>query len=164
MKKIVLTAFALLCISIVSCESEEDTIPQVPQGVIDESLDFFEGEVIDKKLEVEEGVEAWQVKIENSEGAIINFFWTLNGLALFKMEGENGPFEYDIWPGNSLINFSSAKTVAIAGVKNDTILTWELQEEDEFSDIWIYTFEFDASGSSQKVYIDALNGNILQID
>jgi uncharacterized membrane protein YkoI len=127
-------------------------------------LFFFDGEVVEKKLELEDGIEAWEIKIQNTDGAVVIFYWTVTPEILLKMQGDIGPFDYDITPGNNLINYSTARTVAIGAVKNDTIKKWELQQEEDFIDIWVYSFEFDDNGDTSKVYIDAESGNILQID
>lgn len=160
MKNLYLSIYLVISLFVISCDSSDENNPEVPQDVIDNSLDLFDGEVIEKKLEEEEGSVAWEVKIQNNEGSIVKFYWTINGLALLKIEGQTGPFEYNILPGNNLINFSTAKTVAFAAIKNDALIRWELSQEDEFINTWVYTFEI----GSQKVYIDAENGNVLQTD
>ena len=148
-----------------SCEqTDNENNPEVPQSLIDRTLDYFDGEVLEKKQEEEEGVKSWKIKIKNSNGSIVNFYWTFVGDFLLKMEGQVAPFEYDIHPGNNLINFSTAKTIAIGAVKNDGLIKWELEQEEDFIGNWIYTFEFDDDGDSISVYIDAENGNILQTD
>ena len=151
---------SLVVISMMACDSTNDTKPQLPQLILDQSLEIFSGTIINSGLEEEEGSEFWEIKIENDEGAIVNFYWTVVGQELRKIEGDQGPFNYDLWPGDRFINFSTAKTVAIGGVKNSNITSWELAQEEEFNDLWVYTFRFDL----QKVYVDAENGNILQID
>lgn len=143
-----------------ACDSSDEANPEVPQIIIDQSLAFFDGNVIESGIVEEEGQETWEVKIENTEGSVVKFYWTVAGQGLLKMAGDQGPFDYDIWPGEGFINFSTAKTVAIGGVKNDTVRSWELAQEDEFNDMWVYSFEIDV----QQVYVDAENGNILQID
>ena len=143
-----------------ACDSSEEGNPEMPQTIIDQSLELFSGSVVDSGLEEEEGLNLWKVKIANGNGAAVSFYWTVSGQAFFKMEADAGPFDYDIWPGDNFINFSTAKTVAIEGVKNSNITAWELAREAEFNDLWVYTFEFDV----RKVYVDAENGNILEID
>jgi uncharacterized membrane protein YkoI len=64
----------------------------------------------------------------------------------------------------NLINFSTAKTFAISALKNDAITKWELEQNENFIDQWVYIFEMDNDGDTQKVYVDATNGDILQID
>jgi uncharacterized membrane protein YkoI len=164
MKNLSKYVFLFASILFIGCDTTNETPLEVPQTIIDKSISLFDGEIIEKNLEIEDGIEAWEVKIQNSDGSVVVFYWKVNQEILLKMKGETGPFAYDINPGNNLINFSTARTVAIGAVKNDTIKNWELQQEEDFIDIWVYSFEFDDNGDTSKVYIDAESGNILQID
>ena len=147
-----------------SCNQSTENKPDVPQSAIDKSLNLFDGEVIEKELETEEGVDSWEVKIEDTNGSVVKFYWAVSNEALVKMESEKGPFDYEIVPGMGLINYSAAKTFAIAAVKNNAIVGWKLQKEDSFINKWVYTFEMNKSGGTTKVYVDAQNGDVLQID
>jgi uncharacterized membrane protein YkoI len=49
-------------------------------------------------------------------------------------------------------------------VKNDALVAWELKKEEDFADDWVYEFEIADSMVDKTVYIDAMNGNVLQID
>lgn len=164
MKNLSKYVFLFVSILFIGCDTTNETPLEVPQRIIDKSISLFDGEIIEKNLEIEDGIEAWEVKIQNSDGSVVVFYWKVNPEILLKMKGETGPFGYDINPGNNLINFSTARTVAIGAVKNYTIKNWELQQEEDFIDIWVYSFEFDDNGDTSKVYIDAESGNILQID
>lgn len=148
----------------ISCAKETTEAPLIPQTIIDRSLAYFDGEVIEKKQVEEDGISLWKVKIQNEDGSILEFYWTIGNQVLSKMEGTNGPFDYEIIPGNDLINFSPAKTIAISAVKNSDILQWELEINDDFIGMWVYKFEFQDNQNIIKVYLDALNGNVLQID
>lgn len=148
----------------ISCEQKNDPNPEVPQSVIDKTLTYFEGEVIEKDFEDEDGVDAWIIKIQNTQGAIVKFYWTSIEHILLKIEGQSVPFDYEIMPGNSLVNYSSAKTIAIGAVKNENISGWELEKNEDFIGNWVYAFKFDDDGQTVFVFIDALNGNILEID
>jgi uncharacterized membrane protein YkoI len=151
-------------LTLFSCNESSENKPDVPQSVIDKSLNLFEGEVVEKELETEDGVNSWEVKIEDSNGSVLKIYWSVSNEALVKMEGEKGPFDYEIVPGMGLINYSAAKTFAIAAVKNNAIIGWKLQKEDSFINKWVYTFEMEKSGGTTKVYIDAENGDVLQTD
>lgn len=151
-------------ITLFSCNKSSENVPDVPQSVIDKSLNLFDGEVIEKELETENGVDSWEVKIEDTNGSVLKFYWAVSNEALVKMEGDKGPFDYEIVPGMGLINYSLAKTFAIAIVKNNAIARWKLQKEDSFINKWVYTFEMEKSAGTTKVYVDAQNGDILQID
>lgn len=117
---------------------------------------------MERESNQENGIDAWGIKIENESGAVVKFYWAKNGLTLLKMEGQTGPFDYNIVPGNNLINLSTALTVAKSVVKNENISKWELEQNDDFVGKWVYSFEFD--DISRTVIIDAENGDILETD
>ncbi len=148
----------------ISCEESNEPSPEVPQNIIDESLNLFNGEVFEIKQESEDGSNAWEIKIQNPDGAIVKFYWSVSNSELIKIEGIQGVFDYELNPGMSLINFSTAKTFAIAAVKNDAILHWELEKNEDFINKWVYEFEFETGSGTQSVYIDAMNGDVLEID
>ncbi len=147
-----------------SCEkSQNEPAPDPPQNIIDKSLAYFDGEVIEKSQDTEDGVKVWEVRIRNSSGAVMKFYWRVGDGSLYEMEGETGPYDYEVIVGNNLINFQAAFTFAKAAVKNDNLLDWHLKQEDRFIDKWVYTFEFDRNSTNVKVYIDASNGDVLEI-
>ena len=164
MKKIILALLIATSTITISCDENSTPIPEVPQSIIDKSLSYFDGEIIEKELEKEDGIEKWEIKIQNDNGSIVKFYWRVNGQNLLKMEGQKGPFDYEIIPGNSLITYSTALTIAKGAVKNDKVTKWALKQDEDFIDKWVYSFEFDDSGDTIKVYIDAENGDILEID
>ncbi len=165
MKNIFLITIIIASLALVSCnETSEDNNPTVPQSVIDNSLNLFDGSVIETGTEEEDGIKSWEIKIQDSEGAIVKFYWDIRTEFLVKIEGQVGPFAYDIAPGNNLINYSTAKTVATGAIKNSSLLRWKLKKESDFINKWVYSFEFDDNNNTIKVYIDAENGDVLEID
>ena len=94
----------------------------------------------------------------------MQFYWVVINEELQKIKGSTGPFDYDIWPERNLINFSTAQKLAMGAIKNDSLNKWELDQDEDFIGKWIYTFEFAVNDGSRIVYIDAKNGDILQID
>ena len=165
MKNILLTTIIISSVALVSCnETSEENNPTVPQSVIDNSLNLFDGEVIETGTEEEEGVKSWEIKIQDNEGATVIFYWDIRTEFLVKIEGVDGPFNYEIVPGNNLINFSTAKTVATGAIKNSALLRWKLKRESDFINKWVYSFEFDDDGKTIKVYVDAESGDVLEID
>jgi uncharacterized membrane protein YkoI len=151
-------------ITFFSCDKSSESKPEVPQSVIDKTMDLFDGTVIDKEIEDEDLIDIWEVKIQDANGSSVRFYWTVTNETLVKIEGDQGPFDYEIVPGMGLINYGAAKTFAIAAVKNNAITGWKLQREDSFINKWVYTFAMEKSGGTTKVYLDAQNGDVLQID
>ncbi len=160
--------FITLTLSIVffyACDKATDNLNiNVPEGIIIKSLELFDGNIIEKKSDEEDGNKTWEVKIQNSEGSKVKFYWLVGNEALYRIDGQEGPFDYDLNPGNNLINFSVAKTVAMGAVKIEALVKWQIRKEEKFTDNWVYNFEFNKTNGSTTVYIDAENGNILKID
>lgn len=155
---------SFLLLLFLSCGKNDDNSPLVPQSAVNKALNVFPGEVIEKSRETEEGIESWEIKIKNPNASIVAFYYAVSNLDLVKMEGDQGPFDYDLNPGMGLIYYSEARTAAIAAVKNNTITRWELKKESKFINKWVYSFEISNSGNTLKVYIDAENGEVLEID
>ena len=165
MKKYIplLSSFIILLVQM-SCNEDKEASPEVPERLITQTLAMFEGEVIEQEFENEEGIELWEIKIRNPLGSIVSFYWTYSNEDLFKIEGTQEPFDYELNPGMNLINYSTARTFAVSAIKNDEILSWELEQNDDFIDKWVYEFEMNDNGDTRKVYVDALTGDVLQID
>ena len=154
----------LFLLLIFSCESADDVDLTAPDAVLEKSTTLFEGDILEKERTQENGIDVWEVKIKNGHGSIVIFYYTVNGQNLVEIEGKEGPFDYNIAPGNNLINLTTALTLAKTVVKDDNILKWELKEDEDFIDNWIYSVELEQESKSNVVYIDATNGDILQID
>jgi uncharacterized membrane protein YkoI len=100
----------------------------------------------------------WEVKVDMpGDGGIVKFEYLLNSNELKEVKGLSSSFEYEIEPGNGLINYSSAKSIALGAVSG-SIIEWKL-EKDESDNNWQYRFEIGNS----EVRINATNGNILRI-
>lgn len=100
----------------------------------------------------------WEVKVDMpGDGGIVKFEYQLNSNELREVKGLTPSFEYEIEPGNGLINYSAAKSIALGAV-NGSIIEWKL-EKDESDNNWQYRFEIGNS----EVRINASNGNIIRV-
>lgn len=100
----------------------------------------------------------WEVKVDMpGDGGIVKFEYQINSNELREVKGLTPSFEYEIEPGNGLINYSSAKIIVLGAI-NGSINEWKL-EKDESDNNWQYRFYI----SSSEVRINATNGNILRI-
>lgn len=157
---------AVVVVLMAGCAKEEvDT--KVPDGVINQSLAMFDGMVIDQGSTQESGQSLWMVKIRNGESAIVSLFWSEEETSLHRIEGSTGPYDenYDVLPGNGLINFRSAELAARSALKNSDLNNWRLTREEAFSDLWVYTLVYNrAAGTSESAYISASSGNVLAVD
>jgi uncharacterized membrane protein YkoI len=136
----------------------------VPESVISKSLALFDGRILDTEADEEEGVPVWEVRISNLDGAEVKFYWRQEGESLFRIDGEKGPFDYDMIVGNGLINFNTAKLAAITAAKNNNIETWQHKQDDSFAGKWVYLFIINEEMSNLQVIIDADNGEVLEIE
>ena len=100
----------------------------------------------------------WEVRVDMpGDGGIVKFEYQLNSNELREVKGLSSSFEYEIEPGNGLINYSTVKGIALGAV-NGSIIEWKL-EKDESDNNWQYRFYI----SNSEVRINATNGNILRI-
>ncbi|HCY74881.1 MAG TPA: hypothetical protein DHV28_03090 [Ignavibacteriales bacterium] len=100
----------------------------------------------------------WEVRVDMpGDGGIVKFEYQLNSNELREVKGLSSSFEYEIEPGNGLINYSNAKSTAISAV-NGSISEWKL-EKDVSDSNWQYRFQIGSS----EVRINAVTGNIIRI-
>lgn len=100
----------------------------------------------------------WEVKVDMpGDGGIVKFEYQLNSNDLREVKGLTPSFDYEIEPGNGLINYSSAKSIAL-GVITGSIKEWKL-EKDESDNNWQYRFKFENS----EVRLNAVTGTIIKI-
>jgi len=164
MKKFNLQIATLLLLVQFSCQKKGDPSPVAPLEIQDKSTAMFNGEVVETDSETEDSIELWEVKVKNAENEVVKFYWRKDTGQLHEIDGQEAPFVYEVTPGMGLITYSAAKTQAIAALKNDKLLRWQLQKESDFANAWVYRFEFDDDGTEKRVYVDATTGNILEID
>lgn len=104
----------------------------------------------------------WEVKVDMpGDGGIVKFEYQLNSNELKEVKGLTPSFEYEIEPGNGLINYSNAKDIALGAV-NGSIIEWKL-EKDESDNNWQYRFVIMFSGDDYDVRINAVTGTIVRV-
>lgn len=148
-----------LLLAVTSCSEDDDNLMQAPDAVTNKALALISGTVIETEPELEEGVEAWKVEIRTENGAEVEVYCRQDNNALLRIDGETGPFDYNITPGNGLISFSQAQAGA-AGVASGTLVEWQLRVEDKYNNVWVYTLEY----TQNKVYINAVDGSVLEVE
>ena len=149
----------------ISCEEDSEALLETPPSIINTSISYFEGAIKKNELLSVNGVDAWKIQLENSKGSVLNIFWRVQSSQLLKMEGIKAPFNYDLNPGNNLINLSTAKTIATGQAQETTLLRWSLELADIAKNTWTYYFEFKNSPNTTfPVYVNATNGEILMLN
>jgi uncharacterized membrane protein YkoI len=145
-------------LGLMSC-SDDDSSMQAPDSAVNKALALIPGTVVSSEPETEEGIAAWKVEIRTDQGAEVEVYCRQDNGALLRIDGESGPFDYNIDPGNNLIDFDQAKTIG-SGVTSEDLVEWRLRTRDKFNNIWVYELEF----TKTKVYISAVDGNVLEVD
>ena len=145
--------------TLVNC-SNDDSPLQTPDTITNKALELVSGTATNSEPETEEGIAAWKVEIHTDAGAEVEVYYRQDNGDLLRIDGESGPFDYDINPGNSLIPFSQAKNIGANSATSETLEYWHLRKEDSFNNQWVYTLEY----SNTKVYVDAVTGSILDTE
>ena len=143
----------------------EDNTPDSEVGITDENqtavdlaLVLFPGTVQEVELEVEEGQRTWKVDILGTGGAEVEVYMLAASDELYRIDGEKGPFSYDIDPGTSLMTFSEAKIRADTEA-GESLESWNLRQDDSYRNNWVYQFNY----SEKEVIIHAEDGSVLEV-
>ena len=145
---------------LVNCSDDDESSPmQAPAVVMNKALTLIPGTVTESEPENEEGILAWKVDITTAQGAEVEVYCRQDDNTLLRLDGESGPFDYNIDPGNGLIDFNQAKTVA-DGETSENLDNWRLRIEDKYNNLWVYTLEF----TSTTVFINAEDGSVLDVE
>ena len=132
---------------------------EVPQNTIEYSKDLFPGKILEKSTADIDGASVWKVKIEGSSGAIVTFYWQKSVSVLFRIDGEKGPYNYELNPPMNLIIFSTAKFLAYESYSSEVLLSWQLRRDNSDDSIWVY--KFFLSGRENPITINAKSGDML---
>ncbi|MDZ7607977.1 MAG: hypothetical protein U5K79_20915 [Cyclobacteriaceae bacterium] len=159
MRKIyfILTGLLLLAACEDPFDSANDTIPD---SFIKNSTIYFPGEVIETSSAILNGIQLWQVTVENESGAIVNFFWRKSISNLHKIEGTTGPFDYNLKPPFDVINFAAARFLATNNFSIGNITSWSFEPTPKQNMKWYYIFQGD--GAESKVMLDAGSGSVIR--
>ena len=165
MKNLTNYLFVVWSVQLLSCTVQPSGELETPPSVIESSLYYFKGEIISNSVNNVGGIDVWEIQMQNTNASIVSLLWRIEPLTLLQIHGKTGPFEYSLSPGNNLINFSAARTIAMGQVNSKNLLNWILKQNVVNNNSWIYIFEFGSNFETPvSVYIDAINGNILQVD
>lgn len=116
--------------------------------------------IVSAKVDDERSLATWKVEARLASGARIEFELLQSNGLIISIEGEMGPFDYDLQPGNGIVSFGTARTAAL-GAQAGTIVQWELDLEE--NDRWEYEFYVrDAQGALWEVELDAKTGRVLE--
>ncbi len=106
----------------------------------------------------------YDIDIVTTEGAVLEFEYYQADRSLKSIEGDSGPFDYEVNPGMGLVPFSIARAAALGTISDGSgeILRWDL-EFDNSRNIWVYTLEImDGNEVESTILINASTGTITQ--
>lgn len=160
LKQFLFSLFLLSTILLTACSESSTTAPTISgqEDVIAKTTAMTKGSGSLVSTVKNDDTQHWEVKVDMpGDGGIVKFEYQLNSNELREIKGLTPSFEYEIEPGNGLINYSSARAIALGAVSG-SIIEWKL-EKDESDNNWQYRFEIGSS----EVRINAQNGNILRV-
>ncbi|MDH3710296.1 MAG: PepSY domain-containing protein [Cyclobacteriaceae bacterium] len=150
-----ISALLFFIVAVFSCKSDDEITILDSQQASNQALDMISGQVIETELDSSGIAPAWEVTVLTDTGSEVEFYFTQDGGALIQIEGDDGPFNYDLDPGLGLISFSSAKQAALDEYEGD-IVKWELEQDPQGK--WVYEFVIAANGNEKTIKIDAQSG------
>ncbi len=124
-------------------------------------LEIISATVEEIESDSEGGRDAWKVTARNEDGVTLEFYFTKSANELLRVDGEEGPFTYDVVPGNGAVDFLDAKSTGDEAA-DGSLDKWRLRTESGNTEKWVY--ELDYQNPSARVAIDGNNGNLMSSD
>lgn len=125
-------------------------------------LEVLEGA---KKIEIKEGEErglaVYEIELLLASGGTLEVVVVKELFEILEVEGQSGPFDYDIDPQGSFISLSEAFLLAKDSLGGE-ITRWELELEEENK--WEFEIHVTTDAGKFEVEIDAFSGAILDIN
>lgn len=119
------------------------------------------GTVTKTELTTHNGIKVWEVYMTTSSGGELKVKYSVDSGTMVEIKGTSSSFDYEVKPGMNLIDYSTAKNVALNAKPGD-IREWKL-EKDESDNRWEYRFFISSAGQEWEIRIDATTGVILRI-
>ena len=160
LKQFFFSLMILGAILLTACQENSTTAPAGGEQdlLISKTSSMTKGKVTILSVIKNDDLNHWEVKVDMpGDGGVVKFEYFLGSNDLRQIKGLTPSFEYEIDPGNGLLNYSAAKEIALGAVSG-SILEWKL-EKDESDNNWQYRFDIGTA----EVRIDAVSGNILKI-
>ncbi len=115
------------------------------------------GDVVKAEKKFKKNIQIWILNIHLPSGGFVEMEISASEKKILQIKADEGPFEYDLEPGEGIVSFNSAKKNAEdhSGLK---ILKWVLKQNKEKYEynFWVFT----KSGKAQ-VKIDAGTGDLI---
>ena len=141
--------------------SDPSNSSQSEQSLIQKSVAMSGGTPVDSR-KFDDGSPKFEVKVDMpGDGGIVKFEYHMSNGAIREIQGLTPSFDYEIVPEMGLINYSSAKSIAL-NAKSGTVTFWKLQK-DESDNMWQYRFDILSGGNEWEIRINAANGTIVRV-
>lgn len=135
------------------------TGPLDAAGASARALEIVAGSVTKVEADTERGLAVWEVKVRTASGGLVELKIVQENGAVLEMEGETGPFDYDVTPGAPLVSLAAARAAAEAA-QPGTLKQWELELEE--NNRWEYEFYIVTAGATvYEVEVDAEAGTVI---
>jgi len=121
---------------------------------------FPDAEILEVKVDIERGLEIWEIKLKMPGGGILKVGVLKELGEIIKMKGKSDPYTYEVDPGGSFIAFSEAKDVAL-NVANGEISEWSLELEE--NNEWEYEFHIVGSENRYEVEIKGFKADVILV-
>ncbi len=126
-------------------------------NVIEFVSTIIEGDIIKAEKKFKKNIQMWKVNVHMPSGGFVEMEISASEKKILQIEADEGPFEYEIAPGEGIVSFNSAKKNA-EDHSGQKILKWVLKQNKEKYEynFWVFT----KSGKAQ-VKIDADSGDLI---
>lgn len=122
------------------------------------ALEIIMGTVTEVEADTERSLSVWEVKVRTTGGGLVEVKVVQESGAVLEIEGDVGPFDYEVVPGAPLVNLSVARAAAQAA-QAGTLKQWELELEE--GNRWEYEFYIVASDATvYEVEVNAETGAV----
>lgn len=117
-------------------------------------------QILSTRADDEDDIPTWKVHAGLANGARLSFELLQANGVIISIEGDVGPFDYDLTPGNGIASLSAAMAAA-KRAQPGTVVKWELELEDDRR--WEYEFYVrDAQGAVWEIELDARTLAVLE--
>ena len=143
---------------VISCDDETNPSILTTEKASKKATNLVSGTVTSVEVD-STGAPYWEVKITTDSGGEVEVKFDQATGNLLEIEGDVGPFDYEVTPGMGLIPFSEARAELFAEYVDAEIIEWELEQDLEGN--WVYEFDIIFNQDEISVKIDAETGNII---
>jgi uncharacterized membrane protein YkoI len=142
-----------------ACGEDDDPINISAEQAAAKALEIVSGQVTSTELDDSGTVPEWDVNVTTDAGSKIELEFDQATGELLEIEGNEGPFTYEVDPGLGLVVFSQAKETAFNEAEIGELSNWELEQDETGK--WIYEFIIVNDGQEHQIKIDAVTGSVI---